>query len=204
VVPGRARGARRPDKRPAQMAGTGRTRRRPERGEVEPMPGWRDQARGTRVPPVTGATRGARAARGERVTQHSRWHRAGRELITRGRAALAEGAGALADGRVALADGPGANRGQPRGGGPWGRLAGGQCGITYSGVWAMWHYLHSGLRRPGPLGRRNTGVLPSSRRAPAAKGGKGNFPSLRGEAKLPLPPPGARVARDRWDSRASR
>lgn len=67
AVTGRARRARRPDKRPAQSAGAGRTRRRPARGEVEPMPGRCEQTRGTRVSSGTEATHGTRAAHGKRV-----------------------------------------------------------------------------------------------------------------------------------------
>jgi hypothetical protein len=128
-------------KRPAQGAGTGRTRRRPARGEVEPMPGWCEQARGIRVSIGTGVTHGTRAAHGKRV----------------------DPALEVASGRAGASyRGTGGPRGQggeqTGGGGPWGRLAGWQCGITYSGVWAMRHCLHSGLGRPGLLGRPTAGV----------------------------------------------
>ena len=163
--PGTTRRTRYPGKRPAQRAGTGRTRRRPARREVEPMPGWYEETRGTRAPIGTGMTHGTRAAHGKRGGPSTRSGiGAGRELLTPGRAAVADRGGS----------GPAAS--------PRRRAVGAACGG------AMWHCPQTGPRRPGPLGRRNTGVLSSSRRAPTAKGGKGNFTPLRGDAKLPLPP----------------
>jgi hypothetical protein len=125
--------------------------------------------------------------------------------------------GGIGPGRELLARGTGSPRGRGAGSKPGGSpgetghgggsrvgnvalpTAGcGQCGITYSGVWAMRHCLHPGLGRPGLLGRRSTGVTPWPTGSFAAGGrpisGKGNFPCLRGlEAEWEKGCPGRRL-----------
>ena len=69
-------------------------------------------------------------------TEHSRWYRAGPELLTRGRVALADGAREPSrTGLAAVAD-----RGRKRTGGvPREASRGAARG------WAMWHYLQRGV-----------------------------------------------------------